>query len=310
MKKDFLSIADFSSEEVAHLMENAAYLKERRYLNILENKTLALVFEKPSLRTRVSFELAAKELGGNAIYLSPPEIGLGKRESIVDVARVLSRYVDIIAARTFSHQTNLELAKWASVPIINALDDDEHPCQALADMLTIWEHKGGFKGVTIAYVGDGNNVAASLMLAATALGTNFRIAAPLGYNIRQELWEKGLEYADNNNCELIWTKDIKEAVKGADVLYTDVWVSMGQEEEAENRRSIFKDYQINEKLLHICAPDAIIMHPLPAHYGDEVPEGFLNHRQSVVFDQAENRLPVQKAVLLHLLGALGVGLNA
>ena len=177
-------------------------------------------------------------------------------------------------------------------------------------MLTILEHKGRLKGVTIAYIGDGNNVAASLMLAATALGANFRIAAPSGYNIRQELWEKGLEYADNNNCELVWTKDVKEAARGADVLYTDVWISMGQEEESENKRRIFKDYQINEKLLRIYAPDAIIMHPLPAHYGDEVAKGFLNHTQSVVFDQAENRLHAQKAVLLHLLGALGMGLNA
>jgi len=310
MKKDFLSITDLSNREVYHLVESAVYLKERRYFNILENKTLALLFEKPSLRTRVSFELAAKELGGNAIYLSPAEVGLGKREPVADVARVLSRYADIIAARTFSHQTNIELAKWASVPVINALDNSEHPCQALADMLTILEHKSGFKGVTIAYIGDGNNVAASLMLAATALGANFRIAAPAGYNIHHELWEKGLEYAENNNCELVWTKDVKEAAQDADVLYTDVWVSMGQEEEGENRRRTFKNYQVNEKLLRICASDAIIMHPLPAHYGDEVPKDFLNHAQSVVFDQAENRLHVQKAILLHLLGALGMGINA
>lgn len=309
MKKDLLSIADLSNEDVWHLIENAAYLKERRYFNILENKTLALIFEKPSLRTRVSFELAIKELGGHAIYLSPSEIGIGKREPVADVARVLARYADIIAARTFSHQTNLELARWASVPVINALDDDEHPCQALADMLTVWEHKGNFKGITIAYIGDGNNVAASLMLAATALGANFRIASPQGHHIRQELWDKGLEYAENNNCELLWTEDVSEAAQQADVLYTDVWISMGQEEETEKRRQIFKNYQINEQLLRLAAPDAIVMHPLPAHYGDEVPPGFLDHAQSVVFEQAENRLHAQKAVLLYLLGALEISLG-
>ena len=310
MKKDLLSITNLSNEEVLHLIESAVYLKQRRYVNTLENKTLALVFEKPSLRTRLSFELAAKELGGNAIYLSPAEIGMGQREPVADVARVLSRFVDIIAARTFSHQTNIDLGKWASVPVINALDDEEHPCQALADMLTILEHKGAFKGINIAYIGDGNNVATSLMLSASALGANFRIASPKGYNIKREPWDKGLENAETNNAELLWTESTAEAAANADVLYTDVWISMGQEQETDRRRKLFKNYQINDRLLRLAAPDAIIMHPLPAHYGDEVPSGFLDHQQSVAFDQAENRLHVQKAVLLHLLGALGMGLGA
>ena len=302
--KDLLSISDLESHEIRLLLSDAAALKAEPRQNTLAGKTLALLFEKPSLRTRVSFELAMKQLGGEAIYLSPAEVGLGKRESIADVARVLSRYVDALAVRTFSQGTLQELAQWASVPVINALSDVEHPCQALADLLTIFEHKGEFPGLKLAYIGDGNNVAVSLALAAASVGLNFTIATPKGYELPLEVTRQVLDLAAANDCVFDAVTRPEDAVRGADVVYTDVWVSMGQEADDEIRLKAFAGYQVDEALMAKAKPNAIFMHPLPAHYGQEVVEGLIDGPQSVVFDQAENRLHAQKALLADILGGL------
>ena len=302
--KDLLSISDLESHEIRLLLSDAAALKAEPRQNTLAGKTLALLFEKPSLRTRVSFELAMKQLGGEAIYLSPAAVGLGKRESIADVARVLSRYVDALAVRTFSQGTLQELAQWASVPVINALSDVEHPCQALADLLTIFEHKGEFPGLKLAYVGDGNNMAVSLALAAASVGLNFTIATPKGYELPLEVTRQVLDLATANDCVFDAVTRPEDAVRGADVVYTDVWVSMGQEADDEIRLKAFAGYQVDEDLLAKAKPNAIFMHPLPAHYGQEVAEGLIDGPQSVVFDQAENRLHAQKALLADMLGGL------
>jgi len=249
-----------------------------------------------------------RQLGGETIYLSPAEVGLGQRESISDVARVLSRYVDAIAARTFSHQTLEVLASYSRVPVINALSDWEHPCQALADLLTIYEKKGELSGLTLAFVGDGNNVARSLMLAASLTGMNFRIASPSGYTIEDRTLHLAQSHALSSGAEIFCTEDPRQAVTGADVVYTDVWASMGQETEAEARRQIFTSYQVDSELLSLAREDAILMHPLPAHHGEEVAEGILDSPRSVVFDQAENRMHLQKALLAAMLGGLEIPL--
>jgi len=306
--KNLLSVADLSSEDIRLLISDAIDLKARGWLSMLSGKTLAIMFEKPSLRTRVSFELAMRQLGGETIYLSPAEVGLGQRESVPDVARVLSRYVDAIAARTFSHQTLEALASYSSVPVINALSDWEHPCQALADLLTICERKGELQGLTLAFVGDGNNVARSLMLAASLTGMNFRIASPPGYAIQDKVVHLARSNAVSSGGEILCTDDPRLAVREADIVYTDVWVSMGQEAEAEARRKIFAGYQVNSELLSLAKADAIFMHPLPAHHGEEVAEGVLDSPNSVVFDQAENRLHLQKALLAQILGGLEIPL--
>jgi len=279
-------------------------MKAEGWISLLSGKVLALMFEKPSLRTRVSFEIAMRQLGGHTIYLSPDEVGLGKRESVPDVARVLSRYVDAITARTSSHQTLEILASYSSVPVINALSDLEHPCQALADLLTIREKKGELEGLTLAYVGDGNNVAHSLLLAASLTGMNFRVASPIGNRVQERILRLAQDYAIDSGAEIFCTEEPRLAVSGADVVYTDVWTSMGQEAEADRRRQIFASYQVNSELLSLAREDAILMHPLPAHHGEEVAEGILNNPQSVVFDQAENRLHLQKALLAGMLGGL------
>ena len=302
--KDFLSVTDLAGHEIRMLLSDAASLKAQGWQTTLSGKTLALVFEKPSLRTRVSFELAMKQLGGEAIYLSPAEVGLGKRESVADVARVLSRFVDAIAVRTFAQSTLEELAEWAAVPVINALSDAEHPCQALADLLTIYEHKGEFPGLKLTYIGDGNNVAVSLALAAASVGLNFTIATPKGYEMPSDAMKQILERAAASESIIEATYDPKAAVMGADIVYTDVWTSMGQEAETEIRRKAFAGFQLDDQLVSLAKADAIVMHPLPAHYGDEVAAGLLNGPQSVVFDQAENRLHVQKALLADMLGGL------
>jgi ornithine carbamoyltransferase len=286
------------------LLSHAVDLKAEGWTNSLSEKVLALVFEKPSLRTRVSFEVAMRQLGGHAIYLSPVEVGLGERESVPDVARVLSRFVHAIAARTFAHQTLEVLAQFADVPVINALSDREHPCQALADLLTIYEKKGELEGLTLAYVGDGNNVAHSLMLASALAGIDFRIASPSGYEVRDDLLRLARSYAVESGVEVTCTGDPRQAVYGADIIYTDVWTSMGQESESEKRRAAFAGYQITGELLGLAEEDAILMHPLPAHHGEEVEEGILESPQSVVFDQAENRMHMQKALLADMLGGL------
>jgi len=306
--KDLLSVADLSSQDIQNLISDAVIMKARGWNDALEHKTLALLFEKPSLRTRVSFELAMRQLGGQVIYLSPAEVGIGTREQIPDIARVLSRYVDAIAARTFKHQTLKTLGAYSDIPVINALSDTEHPCQALSDLLTIYEKKGELADLTLAYVGDGNNVATSLMLAAALAGMKFRIASPEGYQPPENILELARQYATESGASIICTQDPAEAVGGADVVYTDVWTSMGQEEEASQRRQVFADYQINERLLSLAHQKAIVMHPLPAHHGEEVAEGILDSQQSVVFYQAENRLHLQKALLAEILGGLEIPL--
>ena len=302
--KDFLSVADLDSDDLTALMNNAIELKAAGWSSLLSEKAIALLFEKPSNRTRVSFEMAMRQLGGHCIYLSPDEVRLGKRESAPDVAQVLSRYVNAIVARTFSHDTIELLAEYANVPVINALSDLEHPCQALADLLTIYEKKAILEGITLAYVGDGNNCANSLVLAASLAGMNFRIASPSGYEIDDKTLRLAHDFAADTRTEIFCTDDPREAVRGADVVYTDVWTSMGQEEEAEARRKVFGPYQVNSELLSLARGYAILMHPLPAHHGEEVAENIIYSPQSVVFDQAENRLYAQKALLADMLGGL------
>ena len=304
--KDLLSIMDLSGEEINVMLSDAIDMKQDNWHSILDKKVLALVFEKPSLRTRVSFEVAMRQLGGHTIYLSPNEVGLGKRESARDVASVLCRFVDVIAARTFSHETVAELARWADVPVINALDDVEHPCQALADLMTVYEKKGDLKGLTVAYIGDGNNVANSLMLACTMTGINFNIASPAGYNVPEPILYAAREFSTGMNSSVFCTDKPADAAKDADVIYTDVWTSMGQEEESAKRREVFASYKITTELMNKAKADAIFMHPLPAHHGEEVTDEVLYSQASVVFDQAENRMHMQKALLAQMLGGLDV----
>ena len=306
--KDLLSVSDLTSKDIRSLISDAVDMKAAGWLSLLSGKTLALLFEKPSLRTRVSFEVAMRQLGGQSIYLSQARVGLGERESVPDVARVLSRYVDAIVARTFSHQALEILASHSSVPVINALSDLEHPCQALADLFTIYEKKGELDGLTLAFVGDGNNVAHSLSLAASLTGMNFRIASPSGYRVQDRILHLAQGYAVDSSAEIFCTEEPGLAVSGADIVYTDVWTSMGQETEAEQRRQVFASYQVDSELLSLAKEDAILMHPLPAHHGEEVAKGILDSPRSVVFDQAENRMHLQKALLAEILGGLGIPL--
>ncbi len=304
-KRDLLSIADLSSEEIRQVVGRASLLKEGEKSTALQDKSVAMLFEKPSLRTRVSFDVGIKQLGGHPVYLGKDEVGLGGREAISDVAQVLSRYVDAIVARVYQHQTLEELAKHASVPVINALSDVEHPCQALGDIFTIQESLGKTDGVSIAFVGDGNNVAASLALAAASMGAGCTVASPEGYEIPETLLRMAGRRAKDGGAEVVQVGAPEEAVAGADVVYTDVWVSMGQEDETKERLEIFKSYQVNPSLMELAKPGAIFMHPLPAHHGEEVGSGMLEHPASVVFNQAENRLHAQKAVLEKILEGTG-----
>jgi len=294
-------MTDITPALIKSFITYAIELKSRGWISMLKNKTLAILFEKPSLRTRVSFEMAMRQLGGQAIYLSPAEVGLGKRESVPDIARVLSRYVDIITCRTFAHHNLEEMAEYSRVPVINALSDFEHPCEALADLLTIYEKKAKLKGLTLAYIGDANNVANSLLLGCAMTGINFNIASPKGYTIDKTVLKKARNYARVSGAKIFCTEDPREAAKGIDVIYTDTWTSMGHEEEAEVRRKVFAKYQINEKLLALTKKNSIIMHCLPAHHGEEVAVGILDSARSVVFDQAENRMHAQKALLAMML---------
>ena len=303
--RDLISVADLSSSELDYVLTTAIALKDAGREPILAGKTLALVFEKPSLRTRVSFDVAMRHLGGECIYLSPPEVGLGERETPADVGRVLSRYVDCIAARVFEPETLTELADFADVPVINALSDPplgEHPCQALADLQTVRENKGSLSGITVTYVGDGNNVANSLCLAAALSGMHFRIASPPGYELEPTFVERGEGFAAASGGSVTLTNDPRAAVEGADVVYTDVWASMGQEREAALRKEAFQGYCVDGQMMALAKKDAIFMHDLPAHRGEEVADGVMDGPQSVVFDQAENRMHAQKAVLALLLG--------
>jgi ornithine carbamoyltransferase len=302
--KDLLSINDLNAVDINLLLADAVELKGRGWLDILRGKTLALLFEKPSLRTRVSFELAMKQLGGEALYLSPPEVGLGKREAVADVARVLERYVDVLAVRTFNHTRLKELAQNCGIPVINALSDSEHPCQALADLLTLYEIKGKLAGLRLAYVGDGNNVAASLLLACSMVGMHFSIASPPGYELDSGILEEAWTYAADSGSQVRLVQRSEEAVEGADAVYTDTWTSMGQESETEKRLKDFASFQVDSHLMRLAREDAVFMHCLPAHRGQEVTDEVMESPVSVIFHQAENRLHIQKAMLAQMLGGL------
>ncbi len=303
--KDFLSIRDFSPQQIRHFLEVACQVKANpsAYANALTGKTLAMIFEKPSLRTRVTFDVGIEQLGGHPLYLSPAEISLGKRESVYDVAKNLERMVQGIMIRTFDHEIVVEMARCASIPVINGLTDYSHPCQAMADYLTMLEVKGRIAGLKIAYIGDGNNVAHSLMFAGVQLGADVWIATPRGYEPDEKAVAWAMEHCARTDANCDITNDPQLAVFGADVVYTDVWTSMGQEAEARTRGEIFKPYQVNAKLFGCAKTDAIFMHCLPAHRGDEVTDEVMDSPQSFVFVQAENRLHAQKAIMLELMSA-------
>ena len=304
--KDFLSIADLSPDEVGLLIERAAEMKDGPPQRPLDGRTIAMLFEHPSLRTRVSFEVGIRRLGGDCFHLGGPEVGLGQREPVPDVARVLDRWVDGIVARVNSHESLALLAEYTTVPIINALSDVEHPCQAMADLLTILEHRGQLDGQRVAYVGDGNNVAASLALACASVGAQFVVASPPDYRVESAIWEEAGRRAGASSGSVHWVELPEDAARGADVVYTDVWVSMGQDADSAARHRAFQGYQVSPALMELARPDAIFMHDMPAHEGEEIAPGMLDHPQSVVFDQAENRLHAQNAVLAYLLeGATG-----
>ncbi len=307
MSKHFLSINDLTKEEITEVIKNAIKLKSELYKKganpeYLKNKSMAMIFEKPSLRTRLSFEIGMTQLGGHAIYLGPNDIGLGTRESIPDIGTVTSSMADIIMARTFKHETLIELAKYSQVPVINALSDLEHPCQILADLQTIYEQTGKLSGLTIAFVGDGNNnVTHSFALAATKLGMHFKYASPKGYQMNKVVESKAKEIAKANKLVFEASHNPLQVLKNTDVVVTDTWVSMGQESEKDKRLSIFKNYQITSKLMSMANSGAIFMHCLPAHRGYEVSSDVIDGPQSVVFQEAENRLHAQKALILFLI---------
>ena len=303
--KDFLSIRDFSPQQIGHLLHVACQMKAypSAYTQALQGKTLAMIFEKPSLRTRVTFDVGIEELGGHALYLSPAEISLGKRESVFDVAKNLERMVHGIMIRTFAHEVVVEMARHANIPVINGLTDYSHPCQAMADYLTMLEVKGRIAGLKVAYIGDGNNVAHSLMFAGAQMGADVWIATPHGYEPDEEAVAWTTERCAQTNATCTITHDPHMAALGADVVYTDVWTSMGQEAEAETRRKIFQRYQVNAKLFACAKTDAMFMHCLPAHRGEEVTDEVIDSPRSFVFQQAENRLHAQKAIMLELMSA-------
>ena len=304
--KDFIAIADYSPEEIQDLLDLAVRLKKEWKAGgnapLLKGKVLAMIFQKPSLRTRVSFDMAMRHLSGDALYLSPAEIGLGKRESIADVARVLSGYVDILMARVFEHDHILQLANWSDIPVINGLSDYNHPCQAMADGLTIYEKFGHLKGLNVVFLGDGNNVAVSLLHLCAKLGANFTLASPEGYDLPPAAVEAARQMAAQSGSQIHLLRDPHQAMQGADVIYTDTWTSMGQEEEARQREKVFPPYQVNAALVVEAKPHAIVMHCLPAHRGQEITDEVADGSHSALFPQAHNRLHAQKAILARLLG--------
>lgn len=303
MNKDFLSVLDFTTEEILDTLELAGKMKANipGYLDALRGKTLAMIFEKPSLRTRTTFDVGIQQLGGFSIYLSPAEISLGKRESVYDVAKNLERMVQGIMIRTFAHQIVEDMAAFASIPIINGLTDFLHPCQAMADFMTIKEVKGDFKGRKLCYVGDGNNVAHSLMNAGARLGVDVTVACPKGFEPNLKAFHMATEAAKLTGAKIEVVNDPFAGVKGADAIYTDVWASMGQESETEARKRIFRPFQVNDELMAAAKGDAIFMHCLPAHRGDEVTDSVIDAEYSVVFQEAENRLHAQKAIMYKLM---------
>ena len=301
--KDFIEIHDYSAAEVAGIFELAADIKARpkKYRDALEGQTLAMIFEKSSTRTRVSFEVGMFQLGGHALFLSARDIQLGRGEPIVDTARVLSRYVDGIMARTFAHRTVTDLAAFATVPVINGLTDLSHPCQVMADYFTAWEIFGDLKGRKLAYVGDGNNMAHSLMFGAPKVGMHVAVATPAGYAPDPTIVGAAQADADAAGTKVVVTTSIEEAVHDADVVETDVWASMGQEDEADKRRRDFDGWQVDKRVMSMAKKDTVFMHCLPAHRGEEVAAEVIDAPQSVIFDEAENRLHVQKAILYTLM---------
>lgn len=303
--KHFISLHDVTHEEFSQLLSLAAKLKREQKQgvehHILKGKTLGMIFSKSSTRTRVSFEVGMYQLGGHALFLSANDIQLGRGETIYDTANVMSRFVDGIMIRTFDHQDVLDLAKYGSIPIINGLTDLLHPCQALADLLTVKEHKGRLRGLKLAYIGDGNNVAHSLLYACAKAGMDVSVGSPAGYECDPEIVKNAKEDAKEFGSKVILTNDPVEAIKDADVVYTDTWASMGQESEKAERVKIFKDYQVNKELFAYSRPDSIFMHCLPAYRGFEVTEDVIDSGRSVIFDEAENRLHAQKAVMAMLM---------
>ncbi|MBM7702597.1 ornithine carbamoyltransferase [Metabacillus iocasae] len=303
--KDLLSLMDYSTEEILSLIEDAMDLKAKHQngdiISPLKGKTLGMIFEKSSTRTRVSFEAGMMQLGGNALYLNGKDLQLGRGETVADTAKVLSQFIDVIMIRTFEHEKVVELAKHADIPVINGLTDDFHPCQALADLLTIYEHKKTFQKLKVSYIGDGNNVAHSLMIACAKVGIDFTIACPKGYEPKEFVVKYATEVAKENHSTITVTESPIEAAKDADVLYADVWTSMGQEEESANRLKVFAPYQINEELVKYAKDDYLFLHCLPAHREEEVTAAIIDGPNSVVFQQAGNRMHVQKALLQAIL---------
>jgi ornithine carbamoyltransferase len=303
--RHLVSVEQLSTLEVRDLLELAVELKDEWGKGgnrpVLAGKTLGMVFQKPSLRTRVSFEVGMSQLGGRAMYLSPQEIRLGQRESVADVARVLSRFVDGIMARVFDHADVEGLAAYASVPVINGLSDYVHPCQGLSDVLTIFEKRGALQGLVLAYVGDGNNVAHSLLFTGSKVGMEVRVSTPSGYEPSDEVVSKATEFARETGGRVVLDADPRSAVSGADIVYTDTWASMGQEDDREARLPRFQPYQVNGELLSLAKPDALVMHCLPAHRGEEITDEVIDGPQSAVLDQAENRMHLQKAILVTLM---------
>lgn len=303
MKRDLISIEDLKTEEIFGVLDLAHEVKtdRRAYAESLKGRSIGLIFQKPSNRTRVSFEIGMVQLGGYALYLGPSEIGMGGREAAKDVARVLARYLDGLVARTYKHEDVVELARYAEVPVINGLSDRAHPCQALADIFTVKEKLGRLKGITLAYVGDGNNVLNSLMCAAAKVGLDMKIATPKGYEPEPSVVSMVKSFAKQSGATFVFSNEPRIAAKGADALYTDVWVSMGQEAEARKREKAFRGFQINDALMKLAKRPCLVMHCLPAHRSQEITDSVIDSKSSVVYDQAENRMHVEKAILLKLL---------
>lgn len=299
--KDFLWLADLESAEIGQMVRKAREMKEGDTPRVMDGKVAVLLFEKPSLRTRVSFEVGVKQMGGDCIYLSGDDVGMGIREPAEDIARVLDRLVDVIVARVFSHRHLEILAENSTIPVVNALSDLAHPCQAIGDLLSMNEHKGELSGLNVAYVGDGNNIASSLAIACASVGANFTIASPAAYKVPQLAWGVAEQRSAEKETVLKWTESPEAAVEGADVVYTDVWISMGDEAEADERRDVFATYRVTGDLMDRADRSAVFMHDMPAHRGEEIDDHMLDHPQSIVFHQAENRLHAQKAILAELL---------
>ncbi len=304
LKRDLGSIADLNQNEIHEIFDLAATLKKKVKNNeehkILKDKTLAMIFEKPSLRTRSTFQVGMYQLGGEAIYLSPQEVGMGKRESVYDVAKNLERWFNFVMARVFEHSSIEQLIVHCSLPVINGLSDHEHPCQALTDIFTLLEHKKEIKGLNLVFVGDGNNVSNSLMLLSSLVGINFTLCCPKGYESPKSVYDKSKAFAAATGSEIKMINDPYEAVRNADAIYTDVWASMGQENESEQRKKVFAPYQVNTNLVASAQAGVLIMHDLPAHRGEEITSEVIDSENSIVFDQAENRLHVQKGILVFL----------